>query len=68
MVGQMRETYLVTRDWLDRGDLRVSVEQTCELGSRFVILTIEEVIMNAANRHIQRMSSRGIPWRIPYRG
>jgi hypothetical protein len=50
----MKERYTVSGPWIVYGCLSAFVEQTCELGTRKVIMDIGDVIFRAANRHVDR--------------
>lgn len=50
----MKERYTSRWSCLRFGEPTLWVEQTCELGSRVVLLGVVDVVRSAANRHIKR--------------
>jgi len=57
-----RERYTSKWAWLRYGEATLQVEQTCELGTREVLMCITEVVYRAANRHIERVAPASARW------
>lgn len=69
----MKERYTSKWSYLRFGEPTLWVEQTCELGSRVVLLGVVDVIYSAANRYVDRSIPATARWgaiqpRLSYHG